>query len=414
MQPYRIKVVEPIPSVSPRKRKTILGQVGYNMFMIPSKYVAIDLISDSGTGAMSADQWAEVLRSREDFAGQTSFDDFTLKAQKLTGLRYIQPVHQGRTAENLLFKLLLKKGDAVVANSHFETTRANIEALKCRAIDLPSDDPPFLGNIAINKLQRTLRQQKRVKLIVLTVTSNVKGGQPVSLQNIAITKRLARAHKIPLILDACRFADNAYLIRDYSKTRANVANICKRMFRYSDIVYMSNKKDGLVNIGGFIGLRSRELYERLRYEVIRQEAYPSSGGLAARDVAAMTLGLVDAVNDRFLHAHISSIRFLAENLKKNRVPIFEPVGGHAIVILPKSQPYYSFSLAAQVYLETGIRGGVFEKYFRLAVPRRVYTSEHLQYVADAVGSVYARQLPRLKLVNRPREFFNFFARFSSP
>jgi tryptophanase len=236
----------------------------------------------------------------------------------------------------------------------------------------------------------------------------------VSLQNIAITKRLARAHKIPLILDACRFADNAYLIRDYSKTRANVANICKRMFRYSDIVYMSNKKDGLVNIGGFIGLRSRELYERLRYEVIRQEAYPSSGGLAARDVAAMTLGLVDAVNDRFLHAHISSIRFLAENLKKNRVPIFEPVGGHAIVILPKSQPYYSFSLAAQVYLETGIRGGVFEKYFRLAVPRRVYTSEHLQYVADAVGSVYARQLPRLKLVNRPREFFNFFARFSSP
>ncbi len=413
MQPYRIKVVEPILWTSRRKRKAVIARAGYNTFQIPAKYVAIDLISDSGTGAMTTEQWAAMLQAREDFAGQQSFHEFTVQARELTGLPYIQPVHQGRTAENILFRLLLKAGDTVLANTHFETTRANIEALRCRAVDLPEEEHPFLGNISIDKLQKTLRGLNRVRMIILTLTSNTKGGQPVSLQNIALTKKIARTHNVLLVLDACRFADNAYLIKEYTRTRASVASICKRMFGHSDIVYMSNKKDGLVNIGGFIGIRSKELYQRLRHEIIKQEAYPSSGGLAARDVAAMTSGLADAVQERFLRAHISSIRFLAEILKRHQVPIFEPVGGHAIVVLPKKQPYYSFALAAQAFIETGIRGGVFEKYYRLAIPRRVYTHEHLEYVGESIAKVYSHDLARLRLTNKPREFFNFFARFNT-
>jgi tryptophanase len=413
MEPYRIKVVEPIPRVSRRVRLRVLRNAGYNMFQIPAKYVTIDLISDSGTGAMSSHQWASMLNAREDFAGQQSSESFIRTAQKLTGLRYIQPVHQGRTAESILFRLLLKRGDVVLANTHFETTRANVEALDCRAIDLPSSEWPYLGNIAVDRIEQYIRKYKRVRMVILTITSNIKGGQPMSLKNIAVTSKLCKKHGLLLVLDACRFADNAYLIKEYDRLRGSVGAICNRIFGYCDMAYMSNKKDGLVNIGGFIGVRSEELHARLRNEVIRQEAYPSSGGLAARDVAAMTQGLLDATNGQFLRAHISSIRFLASTLKRNNVPVFEPVGGHAVVVMSKKQKYYAFALAAQVYAQTGIRGGVFEDYYRLAIPRRVYTREHLQFVGEALSRAYASGVPRLKLVNKPREFFNFFARFSA-
>jgi tryptophanase len=413
-EPYRIKVVEPLPRVARRKRKDILRAVAYNPFHIPAKYVTIDLVSDSGTGAMTARQWAAMIEAREDFAGQKSFEAFVEKTQRRTGFPFIQPVHQGRSAENILFKLLLKPGDVVLANTHFETTRGNIEALNCRAVDLPSAQPPFLGNIDIDKLNKEMRKLKRVKLVILTLTNNIKGGQPVSLKNIAQTRSITQKYNINLVLDTSRFADNAYLIKETEKSRMSVAAICKRMFRSADILYFSNKKDGLVNIGGCIGVRSKQLYDRLTYEVLRQEAYPTSGGLAARDVAAMTLGMADAMNEDFLRAHIGGIRYLAAILKKNCVKVFEPVGGHAVAVIPKSgHRYFSFALASQVFLETGIRGGVFEEYYRLAVPRRVYTREQLRHVGESVSKAYTSDLPRLRLINRPHEFFNFFARFAT-
>jgi tryptophanase len=411
MEPYRIKVVEPIPKISKRLRANVLHSAGYNMFQVPARYVMIDLISDSGTGAMTAQQWASMLNAREDFAGQQSSERFILATQKVTGLEYIQPVHQGRTAEDILFGLLLRKGDVVLANTHFETTRANIESLGCRAIDLPSNELPYLGNIDVERMKQQFRRHKRVRMVILTITSNINGGQPVSIANIALARRLTREYHALLVLDACRFADNAYLIKEYGRLRSNVKSIGKRIFGYCDMAYMSNKKDGLANIGGFIGVRSKQLHERVRDEVIRQEAYPSSGGLAARDVAAMTEGLFDATNEEFLRSHISNIRYLAHTLKDNGVPVFEPVGGHAVVILPKKQKYYSYALAAEVYVHTGIRGGVFGNSYRLALPRRVYTREHLQYVGEAIGKVYASDVPKLRVVNRPGEFFNFFAQF---
>ncbi len=413
MQPYRIKVVEPLPRVSRRARKEILDAAGYNPFYFPAKCVTIDLISDSGTGAMTTRQWAAMVEAREDFAGQSSFEAFVGEAKRLTGFSFIQPVHQGRSAENILFRMLLKPGNTVLANTHFETTRCNIESMGCHAIDLPSTKPPFLGNIDIEALERHIRRIKDVKLVILTVTNNIKGGQPVSLNNIAQASRIARKHDILLVLDASRFADNAHLIKECGKSRMSIRRICQRMFKLADILYLSNKKDGLVNIGGFIGTRKRSLHDKLVFEIIRQEAYPTSGGLAARDVAAMAVGLSDAVDENHLRAHISSIRYLAQILKENKVAIFEPVGGHGVVVLPKKiERYYAFSLAAQVFLDTGVRAGVFEDHLRLAVPRRVYTSEHLKFAGESIALSYAKDLPRLRLVNRPRQFFNFFARFA--
>lgn len=412
-EPYRIRVVEPLPFVTLRTRRRVIKAAGYNPFLLPAKYVMIDLISDSGTGAMTTHQWAAMLRTREDFAGQESYEEFTKQARRLTGFSYIQPVHQGRSAENILFKILLKPGDVVLANTHFETTRCNIEALGCRAVDLPSDEPPFLGNIDITRLKKSLMSNKAVRMVILTCTNNIKGGQPVSLENITETGQITQKHGIPLILDASRFADNAYLIKEHSRLGVGVKTICQRMFAAADIVYLSCKKDGLVNIGGFIGMRSRRLYDKLINEVIRQEAYPTSGGLAARDIAAMSLGLVDALHEDFLRAHISSVRYLAEVLKKNDVRIIEPVGGHAVVVMPrKGHRYFSFALAAQVFLKTGVRGGVFEECFRLAIPRRVYTKDQLRYAGESIASLYGSELPGLRLVNRPREFFNFRARFT--
>jgi len=412
MEPYRIKIVEPLNDAPKVIRKKELKAAGYNTFLIPAKYVLIDLISDSGTGAMSSEQWANMVLAREDFSGQAAYDAFLKTAIKITGMAHIQPVHQGRAAENILFKMLLKPGETVLSNTLFETTRDNIESMGSQAIDLLKPAPPFCGNIDIDRLHSHLEKNPRVRMLILTLTNNTKGGQPVALTNLKEARAIAKKNHIWLVFDASRFADNAYLNKEYSRLKTTVRQICRKTFDLCDILYMSSKKDGLVNIGGFIGLRDRKLFLRLSTEIIRQESYPSSGGLAARDIAAMNCGLQEAVNEEFLRSHMESIRYLAAILKKNGVRIFEPVGGHGIIIQPNEiMPYAAFALGAAVYIETGIRGGVFGREFRLALPRRVYTANHLKYAGEAISRIYHKKLPRLRIVYRPRRFFNFFAKF---
>ena len=412
MEPYRIKVIEPLNIVTKKLRKKILIQTGYNPFLIPAEYVTIDLISDSGTGAMSAQQWAEMVQAREAFSGSCAYYKFVKMAKDITKFPFIQPVHQGRPAENILFKIILKPGDVVLSNAHFETTRANVESLGCRAIDISKPEPPFFGNIDIARLNEILNRSKNVKMVILTMTNNTNGGQPVSLDNIMKTRQLTKKYNILLVFDACRFADNVYLIKEYLRSKWSMKSLCQRIFKLGDILYLSNKKDGLVNIGGFIGVRNKKIYDQLALEIIQQESYPSAGGLAARDLAAMTIGLKDSLNEGFLRSHIQSVRYLGQTLKKNGVRIFEPIGGHAVVVIPNDDfPYVAFSLASEIYLKTGIRVGIFENSVRLALPRRVYTKDQLKYVGEAIGKIYRQKLPKLKLINKPKHFFNFFARF---
>ena len=415
---YRIKVVEAMPRTTRRLRQQVLEKAGYNPFLIPARFVTMDLISDSGTGAMTAEQWAAMIRAREDFAGAAVVDEFAARARSITGFPCVQIVHQGRSAEHLLFRMLLRRGQTVFANTHFETTRANIESLGCQCVDLPASEPPFPGNIDLARLEAMLGRSRRAGLVVLTVTNNTMGGQPVSLENIARASKLARSHKIRLVLDACRFADNAYRIKEYGRAKQSVRAICRRMFGFADIAYLSSKKDGLVNIGGFIGLRDRVLYGQLRTEVIRQEGYPSAGGLAARDVAAMTVGLADGLDDEFLRVHIGHVRYLARILEQHGVRIAKPVGAHAVVLIPPARgAHAAFALSSRIYLETGIRTGVFEDTVRLALPRRVYTRDHLEHAAMAIGRVwqgggFGRSL-RLRRIHKPAEFYNFFVRFKA-
>jgi tryptophanase len=412
VEPYRIKVIEPLNRVPRKVRVKIIIQAGYSPFLIPAQYVTIDLISDSGTGAMSTQQWAAMLSAREDFAGQKAHADFVRIAQKITRLPYIQPVHQGRTAEHILFSLLLKPGDRVLSNTLFATTRENIRALWCKPINIPKSEPLFYGNINVAKLEKSLKQTHTVKMVILTMTNNTNAGQPISLDNIREVQNITKRHKITLVFDACRFADNAYLIKKYTKSKKSIPRLCRDIFDLCDIVYLSSKKDGLVNIGGFIGLRDKALFERLQTEIIKQESFPSSGGLAARDLAAMTIGLQESLDESFLRVYHASIEYLAQTLKNYGVKIFEPVGGHGVVVIPRQkQKYAAFSLAAQLYVETGIRAGIFENNLRLAIPRRVYTKDHLAFVAESIAKIYTKKLPTLRIRNRPRTFFNFFARF---
>ncbi|MBN2620352.1 tryptophanase [candidate division WOR-3 bacterium] len=394
-----------------RSRMRTLRKAGFNPFQIPADQVIIDLISDSGTGAMSVLQWQALISASEDFSGQTAYRDFVATARRLFSMPYIQPVHQGRVAENLLFRLLLKPADCVVSNTHFETTRSNIESIGGRAIDLPEQRRPYCGNLNVKRLTALLRSTP-VRMIVLSITNNIRGGQPVSVENMRRIKRICQRHHMPLIYDASRFSDNAYLIQEITRTKSTIPEICARMFQFADMLYLSCKKSVMVNVGGCIALRSKVLFEKLKVAVLQQESYPTSGGLAARDLAAMNIGLREAVDGSYLHAHWELLRGLGRALEKNNVPIIKPIGGHAITIpLKQDVPHAAFALAATVYHMSGVRGGVFNGQYRLALPRRVYSLAHLQYVAQAVGKAYNKPMIRLKAVNEPAEFHDFLVRF---
>jgi tyrosine phenol-lyase len=421
MEPFRIKMVEPLRSVSRRERENLLKQAGFNPFGIPAEKVTIDLLTDSGTSAMSDDQWAGIMTGDESYAGARNFFHLEESVRAIFGFSHVIPTHQGRAAERVLFGSILKKGDSVPSNIHFDTTRANIEVLEARAEDLaaapaydPDSDEPFKGDMDVAKLKKFIakRGKEKIPLVMMTVTNNSGGGQPVSLRNIKETSEVCARHGIPFFLDACRYAENAWFIKKREKgyAKKSVLEIAQEMFSYADGATMSGKKDALVNIGGFVTLDDDALAEKIKNNLIISEGFTTYGGLAGRDLEAMARGLKEALDEDYLEHRTGQVAYLGGLLDQAGVPVLKPFGGHAVYLLAdrflphiRRGQYPGWALTVALYREYGIRaveiGGVMfgrktgkgkEEVFpelelvRLAVPRRVYTASHLRYVADAL------------------------------
>ena len=424
IEPFRIKSVEPIRFTTKEEREKLLTNAGYNPFLLHADDVLIDLLTDSGTSAMSAKQWAGIMEGDESYAGSRSFYRFEEIVQKITGLKHIIPTHQGRASEKILFFVVGGKGKYIPNNTHFDTTRANIEFTGAEAHDLlneigkhPEIRGDFKGNMDVEKLEDFINQKgkKNIPLVMITVTNNSGGGQPVSMQNIRETKEVCKKFGIPFFLDACRFAENAYFIKKREKGYENksILEIAQEMFSYADGATMSAKKDGLANIGGFLAINDEELAMQCRNLLIVTEGFPTYGGLAGRDLEAVAQGLEEVLDEHYLQYRIRSVEYLGERLVLAGVPIIEPPGGHAIYIdakrfLPNIPPeqFPGQSIVSELYIEGGIRGVeigsvMFGKYdtdgklipppmelVRLAIPRRVYTQSHIDYVLEVILEVF--------------------------
>ena len=441
IEPFRIKVVEPIKMTTPAEREAALQKAGMNLFLIPAEDVLIDLLTDSGTGAMSSEQWAGVMRADESYAGAKSYYRFEARMCELTGFEHILPTHQGRASERILFELVGGKGKVVPNNNHFDTTRANIEHSGAEAVDLvveegkdPRNRAPFKGNLDVTKLERFFEEvgADRVPLVMITVTNNSGGGQPVSLQNIREVKEVCRKYDKPLFLDACRFAENAYFIklREKGQGDRSVTSIVREMFELADGATISAKKDGIVNIGGVLLLRDDELYRQARNLLILTEGFPTYGGLAGRDLEAMAQGFEEVLHEDYLAYRLRSTEYLGEKLLDMGIQIVEPPGGHAIYIdakefcphLPPEQ-FPGHALACALYRHGGIRtceiGSVMfgkaatMELVRMAIPRRVYTQSHVDYVVEVVGEVFYRRrtLRGMRIVSEPVTLRHFTATF---
>jgi tryptophanase len=430
-EPFRIKVVEPIRRVTREERERLIAEAGLNIFAVPADSIYIDLLTDSGTSAMSDHQWAGLMMGDESYAGSKNYFHFRDAVRSIFGYPHVIPTHQGRVAENLLFTTLLKPGDAVPNNIHFDTTRANVEHQGAEALDLvvdegldPQVDRPFKGNLDPAKLDRVLTERRgRVPLVMVTVTNNSGGGQPVSMANIREVSAVCRRHGVPLFFDACRFAENCWFIqqREPGYADKSVREIAREMFSHGDGCTMSAKKDGLVNIGGFLAMKDGEWAERITNLLILIEGFPTYGGLAGRDLEAIARGLGEVLDEDYLAYRINQVAHLGELLEQGGVPIVKPVGGHAVYIdakrmfphIPQSQ-YPGQALVVALYRDHGIRavevGSLMFGHpdpktgamvwprlelVRLAVPRRVYTTEHMRYVAESVIEIH-RQRDRLK------------------
>jgi tryptophanase len=429
-EPFRIKVVEPLRSVSREERERLIREAGLNIFAVPADSIYVDLLTDSGTTAMSDHQWAGLMMGDESYAGSKNFFSFRDTVRRIFGYRHVIPTHQGRMAENLLFSTVLKEGDVVPNNIHFDTTRANVEHQRAEAVDLVIDeglDPqalhPFKGNLDPAKLDRLLAERRgHVPMVMITVTNNSGGGQPVSIANVREVREVCQRHGVPLIFDACRFAENCWFIqqREPGYENRSVAEIARELFSYGDGCTMSAKKDGLVNIGGFLALNNGDWAERITNLLILVEGFPTYGGLAGRDMEAIARGLDEVLNEDYLTYRISQVAHLGELLDRAGVPIVKPVGGHAVYIdarrmlphIPQSQ-FPGQALVVALYREFGIRAVevgslmfghrdaagqmVYPRLelVRLAIPRRVYTTEHIRYVAESVIQIY-REAVRLR------------------
>jgi tryptophanase len=446
IEPFRIKSVEPIRSTNRAQREAALKEAGYNLFLLKAEDVLIDLLTDSGTGAMSSRQWAGMMVGDESYAGARSFFRFETAVQQITNLKHIIPTHQGRAAERILFGSLLKNGDIVLNNTHFDTTRANVEYRRAEARDIPIAEGrqpqlvhPFKGNIDLDLLEKMLAEDgEKIPLVMITVTNNSGGGQPVSMANIRAAREICDRHGKPLFLDACRFAENAWFIkmRENGYADKTPLAIAQEMFSYVDGCTMSAKKDGLANIGGFLALNDDALAQKCKNMLILTEGFPTYGGLAGYDMEAIAIGLHEALREEYLRYRIRSVAYLGDILTEAGVPIMQPPGGHAIYIdalamlphIPQNE-YPAWALSLVLYLEGGIRsveiGSVMfgqqpdgsEKaaameLVRLAFPRRVYTQSHVDYLAEVLLHVNGMKecIRGVRLVEAPDTLRHFSAR----
>ncbi len=423
-EPFKIKVVERIRTTTRQTREQLLRKGGFNMFDIPSEYIYVDLLTDSGTSALSDNQWAGLMLGDESYAGSRNFYHLESTVRDLTGYKFMVPTHQGRVAENLLFSILCSQGNVVPNNTHFDTTRANVKANGARAVDLPVPealdpalDRPFKGNMNIGGLAELLRKERgNVPVVTCTVTNNSAGGQPVSMENIRAISRLCKRFGVPFFLDSARYAENCYFIRERESgyEKKSVKEIAQEMFSHTDGTWMSCKKDALSNIGGFIGLNDEELANRLKQKLILIEGFPHYGGLAGRDLEAVARGLTEGLDEDYLHYRTSQVKYLADSLDRAGVPIVKPAGGHAVFIdarsfvphIPQSQ-FPAHALVVAMYREAGIRAVEIGSLMlaeedpntgqvrypglelvRLAIPRRVYTTMHMHYVAESIIEIF--------------------------
>jgi tyrosine phenol-lyase len=448
VEPFRIKSVEPIRMTTRSERAAALEAAGFNLFKIPAVDILVDLLTDSGTGAMSAEQWAAMMRGDESYAGASSWFRFRDRVQELTGFQHVVPTHQGRAAERILFSCIGVRGKVVLSNTCFDTTRANIEAQGGRAIDIPTPfakdtqaPHPWKGDIDLEVLERFLDERGgEVACVVHTITNNSGGGQPASLANLRAASAICRKRRVPYYLDACRFAENAWFVkqREPGQHDRSVESIAREMFRLADGATFSAKKDGLANIGGFLASNDDALAAQEEQLLILTEGFPTYGGLAGRDLDAIAVGLREVVDEDYLRYRIVSTKYLGDGLRLHGVPIVEPPGGHAIYIdakawLPHIAPeqFPGHAAACAFYLEGGVRGceiGTLmfggrdpstgkhriadKELLRLAIPRRVYTQSHIDYVVEVGREVAARakELTGFRIVDEPTQLRHFSAR----
>lgn len=450
IEPFRVKVVEPIKMTTRAERALFLQAAHFNLFLLKAENVIIDLLTDSGTAAMSAAQWAASIRGDESYAGSASFYRFEEVVRDIFGFKHVVPTHQGRAAERILFSTMCRRGSVVPNNTHFDTTRANIEYVGGEAVDLPVPEfyqpaviHPFKGNMDTAALMALIERvgAANIPLVMLTVTNNSGGGQPVSMANIREVRAICSQYGLPLYLDACRFAENAYFIklREPGYADKSVKDIAREMLSYADGCTMSAKKDGLANIGGFLCTNDDQLAQQEKDLLILTEGFPTYGGLAGRDLEAIAVGLEEVLHEDYLQYRFASIRYLGDHIAAAGVPIVQPPGGHAIYIdahamlphIPQLQ-YPGQALAIELYREAGIRsceiGTVMHaekdpdtgeempaamELVRLAIPHRVYTQSHIDYVIEAILDVYTRRasIPGYRITRQPQFLRHFSARF---
>ncbi|MBL7032996.1 MAG: tryptophanase [Candidatus Delongbacteria bacterium] len=449
LEPFKIKVVERIRHTTREEREEIIKEAGYNVFNIPAEKIHIDLLTDSGTSAMSDNQWSGMMLGDESYAGSRNFYNFRDTVKDIFGYQHVIPTHQGRVAENLLFSTIGGPGTYIPNNIHFDTTRANVQSNHSIALDLvideaydPECDHPFKGNMDLDKLEKLVQRvgPDNIPVVMLTITNNSGGGQPVSMQNIRETSELTHRHGLKLVFDACRFAENAYFIKQREAAYADktILAIAQEMFSYGDGATMSAKKDALVNIGGFLTLNDSALTRQVTNKLIMIEGFPTYGGLAGRDLEAVARGLREVLEEEYLEFRVEQVAYLARCLTEAGVPILKPVGGHAVYlnargILPHipSEQFPGQALTVELYLEGGIRGVEIGSLMfaqkdqetgkmtypelemvRLAIPRRVYTTGHMRYVAEAIIRIYQRrgEIKGMEILEAPEVLRHFTAR----
>ncbi|MFW6196546.1 MAG: tryptophanase [Thermoplasmatota archaeon] len=448
-EPFKIKMVEPLKQLTKEERKEKIEETGYNVFKLRSEDVFIDLLTDSGTSAMSDEQWSEMIKTEQAYAGSDSYYNLQNAVKEIFGFDDFVVVHQGRAAENILFSVLVDEGDFVPNNMHFDTTKANVKHKGGTPVDLveekaydPDKRDDFKGNMDILKLESFIEEKgtENIPVIMLTITNNTGGGQPVSMKNIKKVSEVASKYDIPFFLDACRFAENAYFIkkREEGYSDKSIQDITKEIFSYADGFTFSAKKEGMVNIGGLIGVKDKDLHERCQNLGIIIEGFPTYGGLACRELAAMAKGLYESTSNEYQKYRHQQVQYLADQLKEAGVPIIEPVGGHAVFVdakrflphVPQTE-FPAQALTAQLYIESGIRGvelgtSAFGETdedgdvvpapvenMRLAIPRRVYTLNQLQYVAESIIKLYENreEIKGLERTYAPKLLGHFMAEF---